>query len=72
MALAVWTQPSGYSFNAINEREITSIPLPVADSAGITFKVITGKLPPGLRLESTNIVGSAYEVPRTTEFQFCI
>jgi hypothetical protein len=72
MALSVWTQPSGYSFTAINEREITNIPLPVENSAGITFKVITGKLPPGLRLDGTNIVGSAYEVPRSTEFQFCI
>jgi hypothetical protein len=65
------------------ERELLlndSILLAVARTGGAvteygtlpTFKVISGKLPPGLRLQDTYIVGSAYEVARTTEFTFCI
>jgi len=65
------------------ERELLlndSIPVATARTGGAvteygtlpTFKVISGKLPPGLRLQGTYIVGSAYEVARTTEFTFCI
>jgi hypothetical protein len=72
MALSVWTQLSGYSFGTINERQTVNIPLPVLFTANVTFKVISGKLPPGLRIVNSNIVGTPYEVPRTTDFKFVI
>jgi hypothetical protein len=38
----------------------------------VTYSIISGKLPPGLRLTENKIVGSAFEVPRLTDFNFCI
>ena len=37
-----------------------------------TFKVISGKLPPGLSINGSNITGTPYEVVRTTTFEFCV
>ena len=78
MALSIWTQQSGYKFNAVQERTIVNQQLPVSygsgfdDSTSLNFKVISGKLPTGLRLENDVIVGTPYEVPRPTEFEFVI
>ena len=38
----------------------------------VTYRVISGKLPPGFRLIGNKIIGSPYEVPRPTTFSFCI
>jgi hypothetical protein len=76
--LNIWSQKSGYSYGIIQEGTAIDIGLPVLysenfnDSASINFSVITGKLPPGLRLQEDRIVGSAFEVPRDTEFRFVI
>ena len=76
--LNIWTQKSGYSFGTIEERTSIDIALPVSyqnsfeDSTNLSFEVITGKLPPGLRIVDDRIVGSAFEVPRPTEFKFVI
>ncbi len=72
MALNVWTQASGYSLGTFPENSQQEILLPVISSSGVTFQVISGKLPPGLRLTGNKIVGSAYQVPRPTTFEFCI
>jgi len=71
--LDIWTENSGYSFGIIQERTTVSISLPtVPVGPGIEFSVISGKLPPGLRIQSNKIVGSAFEVPRDTEYKFVI
>jgi len=76
--LTIWTKKSGYSFGTIEERTAVDIALPVSyqnsfeDSTNLSFEVITGKLPPGLRIVNDRIVGSAFEVPRPTEFKFVI
>ena len=70
MALT-WTQPSGYSLGTINERQTVSIALPISSSVGVTFQKITGKIPPGMRIQGSNLAGTPYEIPRTTEFKFC-
>lgn len=76
--LNLWTQKSGYSFGTIEERTAVDLALPVTytnsfnDSTNISFEVITGKLPPGLRIVEDRIVGAAFEVPRPTEFKFVI
>lgn len=38
----------------------------------VTYAIISGKLPPGLRLDQASIIGSPFEVPRLTDFTFCI
>lgn len=72
MALSVWTQTSGYSFGTFEERLQLDQPLPVISDAGVAYSVISGKLPPGLRIQGNRIVGTPYEVARITEFTFCI
>lgn len=72
MALSVWTQSSGYSLGTINERQTVNIPLPIISSYGLTFQVISGQLPKGIRISGSNIVGTPFEVPRTTEFKFVV
>ena len=70
MPLNVWTERSGYSFSTIQERTLINQPLPVVGTA--TYSVISGKLPPGLRIVEDAIIGSAFEVPRSTEFKFVV
>jgi len=63
---------------AFSERVNLTIPLPVQNETGVEFKIISGKLPGGLRLTYSTVLskwvieGSAFEVPRLTDFQFCI
>ena len=68
----MWTKLSGYSFGVVDERTFLNQPLPVEGDAGVTYSVISGKLPPGLRLEGNKLVGTPYDVSRLTEFTFCI
>jgi hypothetical protein len=72
MPLSVWTQPSGYSLGTLNERQFINILLPVSTTTGITFSVISGALPQGLRISGSNIVGTPFEVVRTTDYRFVI
>jgi hypothetical protein len=69
--LDVWTQRSGYNLGTYEERTQLSIPLPISAS-NVNFHVISGKLPPGLRLHGTSIIGTALEVAKRTDFEFCI
>jgi hypothetical protein len=72
MTLSVWTKSTNYSFGTYPERVRTDIPLPVSNDQGVSYSVISGKLPGGLKLLGNRIVGTPYEVPRVTEFKFCI
>ena len=73
MPITVWTQPSGYDFGTFNERSTVNIPLPIEDlPLNVFFKLISGKLPAGLRLEGRSIIGTPFEVPRTTQYKFVI
>ena len=78
MPLEIWTEQSNYSFGTIVERTALDFQLPVSyqdnfdDSTGLTFSVISGQLPPGLRIDADHIKGTPFEVPRETEFKFCI
>jgi hypothetical protein len=38
----------------------------------VTYSIISGKLPPGLRIVNNTIQGTPFEVPRTTDFEFVI
>lgn len=72
MPLSVWNKPSETILFAIDERTIVNAPLPLSTSSGLTFSVISGSLPAGLRLENSSIVGTPFEVPRDTESRFVI
>jgi hypothetical protein len=64
MALNIWTEPSGYTFGTFQERLQQSLSLPANSvPAGTTFTVISGALPPGLRIsnESVAIIGTPGE-----------
>ena len=67
----LWNQLSGYSFGTIQEGAIIDFSLPTSFTSA-QFKVISGQLPTGLRVVNAKIVGTPFEVPRTTEFNFCI
>lgn len=56
----------------INERTKFNNLLPVENDTGVSYAVISGALPTGLRIQNNYIVGTPFEVPRTTEFSFCI
>jgi hypothetical protein len=72
MLLNVWTERSGYTFGTFQERIVFDQALPVASITGVSYQVISGKLPAGLRLEGNRIVGNPYEVPRVSTYTFCI
>ena len=72
MTLNVWTENSGYSFGTFRERVTLDLPLPVSNDDGVTYSVISGSLPNGLTIQGNRIAGTPYEVPRNTEFRFCI
>jgi hypothetical protein len=78
MSLSIWTQSSGYQFSTIQENQLVDIALPVNytsdfdDSSILSFHVIAGKLPDGLRIKKDRIFGSAREVSRTTKFKFVL
>ncbi len=77
MALSIWTRKSGYKVATSQERSIINLTLPVSyDSINspedVNFELISGKLPTGLRIEGDQVVGTPFEVPRTTDFEFVI
>ena len=74
--LNVWTLKSGSSLGTIQERlsfsqQLPTLPL-VGDLSGTTFTVISGALPPGLRILDNRIVGTPFEVAQITDFKFVI
>jgi hypothetical protein len=44
----------------------------IIGTVGVTFNVISGKLPPGLRIENNSIVGTPTQLSKDTTFIFCI
>jgi hypothetical protein len=72
MALTIWTQPSGYSLGSFLEGTQFDQLLPTTGTPGVSYSLISGKLPPGLRITGSHITGTPYEVVRTTTFEFCV
>lgn len=66
----LWTQPSGTLLAELEENVTTTIPLPVLTRA--TVSLISGNLPPGMRLSGNTIVGTPYEVARKIEYRFVL
>jgi len=84
MTLTIWTAESGTSLGTIQERirltesfsnkaePVYYKILPTSDPRGVTFTLISGALPPGLRLVDNTILGTPYEVASESKFTFCI
>lgn len=67
-----WITPAG-SLGILTERIITEIPLQATSDQGeVTFSLISGSLPRGLRLNNGFIKGSPTEVRKFTESRFVI
>lgn len=72
MALPQWTVKTGSELATIDEKTNVLLPLPLVATEGITVTKIAGQLPPGIRIEDTNLKGVAVEVARTTDFEFVL
>jgi hypothetical protein len=70
--MITWITPAG-SLGTLIERVIIDIALSATSSVGpITYSLIAGNLPRGLRLSGNNISGSPVEVKRYTTSRFVI
>jgi len=67
-----WTVPNNTELGNFEERTTVNIALPLEETSDITTEVISGELPAGLRLENNSIVGTLFEVARTTQSTFVI
>jgi hypothetical protein len=74
MSFNVWTEPSGYNFGIYQERSTFNITLPADINTHPTtvFKLISGQLPRGTRIVGNKIIGTPFEVPRTTTYNFVV
>ena len=75
VATGVGTGSGTASETWLNERTTFSKKLPVVTdltALNVTYTVISGSLPGGLRISYDNVVGTPYSVPRDTLFTFCI
>ena len=71
----LWTVPNNYLLRNLVERvslEEGDVPLPLIVSDDLEVEVISGKLPPGLRIENYHIVGTPFEVNKIERFAFVL
>lgn len=66
----LWTAKSDTLLAELEEKVTTQVALPVLSRAVATL--ISGALPPGMRLENNSIVGTPYEVARKIEYRFVL
>jgi hypothetical protein len=67
-----WITPAG-SLGVVTERVILEIPLSATSTVGqVTYSLLSGNLPRGLRLVGNTIKGSPTEVKKFTESRFVI
>lgn len=67
----LWTVDSGHNLGTYNESTTHSIPLPVSATVD-SIELLSGDLPPGLRIEDKALEGTPFEVPKTKEFLFVL
>ena len=71
MANTLWTVNTGHSLGTIQESLTQTVVLPV-DQTVDSITLISGKLPGGLRLNGTNLLGTPFEVNNLTTFKFVL
>jgi hypothetical protein len=70
--MITWNTTAG-NLGVITERVIQEIPLSATSTVGaVTYSIIAGNLPRGLRLSGNHILGSPVEVKRYTESRFVV
>jgi len=74
MPLQVWTRASGWNLGTFNERNTLALQLPVQPEPGaiVNYKIISGSLPKGLKLIGPTVIGTPFEVSRTTDYKFVV
>ena len=70
--MALWNAGSGTTLATVIERSTTNLLLPVANDTNPSISLISGQLPPGLRLEGRYLVGTPFEVERDKVFEFVL
>jgi hypothetical protein len=70
--MALWNVGSGTTLATVIERTTTNLLLPVANGANPSISLISGILPPGLRIEGRYLVGTPFEVERDKSFEFVL
>ena len=66
-----WSQTSGTTLATLQETNTTTINLPLSE-ANATTAIISGSLPPGMRLRNNVIEGTPLEVARDTTYKFVV
>jgi len=56
----------------IREQNVFNQPLPVSNDTDVSYTVISGKIPPGLRISGNRLIGTPFQVADYTLFTFCI
>ena len=67
----LWTVESGHNLGSYNESATQSIPLPVSPTVD-SLTLLSGDLPPGLRIENNFLEGTPFEVPKAKTFTFVL
>jgi len=82
--MALWTTSNNISLGVFNEgvtireaktgeaRDPDLLPIDLGAIAGANVTIISGSLPPGLRISGTTLIGTPLEVARETEFKFVL
>jgi hypothetical protein len=69
----LWTVPNNYELRVLEERikiNAGELPLPIVNGATVTK--ISGELPPGIRLDGTDLLGTPFEVALDRKFKFVL
>lgn len=68
--VSLWTTVSGTIVTTLEERKETDLFLPVANNITIDkVELISGTLPPGLRIVGTRLIGTVFEVANESRFR---
>lgn len=70
--MSFWTKSTGETLATVQEETTVSIGLPIASGQTPTISLISGELPPGLRIKNYNIIGTPFEVGHTKKFTFVL
>lgn len=68
---SLWNKPSGTILATLQERQTITLDLPL-EQVNATINLISGNLPRGMRLSSSQIIGTPFEVPRETTYTFVL
>ena len=68
--MALWTTGTNKLLATVTEEQTISLSLPV--TAGSAISLISGTLPPGVKINGITLIGTPREVSRVTDFRFVL